>query len=81
MALSRELQDYYEACLDTLRSPGWKLIVEDFDRVRASVEDVRSCTNLDYAKGQLDILDMLVKWKETVEQAYDQLVAEAEQEA
>jgi hypothetical protein len=78
MAVSRELQDYYEATLDTLRSPGWKLIVEDFDRVRAAVEDVRSCSNLDYAKGQLDILDMLATWKETVEKAYEQLLAEDE---
>lgn len=70
------LKRYYEESLDTLRSPGWKLIVEDFERIRRDVSDVRHCQNLDFAKGQLDILDLLATWKDTVERAYEQLLAD-----
>lgn len=74
--MTPELESYYAACLDTVRSPGWALILEDFDRLRRQVADVRGCTNLDLAKGQLDVLDMLAAWKDTLEKAYEQLSAE-----
>lgn len=72
--MTKELQAYYEACLDTMRSPGWALILEDFERLRRQYGDVRNCENLDMNKGRLDILDLLASWKDSVEKAYEQLL-------
>lgn len=73
-ALERE----YEEMLSTMSTKGWALIMEDFERMRVKAADVRGCTNLDFAKGQVDILDLLAGWREAVNAAHTQLVAPAE---
>lgn len=75
----QQLEREYEAMLATMRSPGWKLICEDFERIRAVAADVRKCANLDFNKGQLDVLDLLMGWRDAVEKAHQQLLSEAAQ--
>ena len=69
-----DLERAYEEMLDTMRSPGWALIMEDFARLEAAVNDVRNCGDLDYARGQLDVLDLLFGWREATEKAQQQLL-------
>ncbi len=71
----------YEEMLATMATPGYAMIVEDFERLRADYSNVRNCTNLDMAKGRVDILDLLVNWKKSVEHAYDALKNEKEEGA
>lgn len=73
MTLSPELQKYYEEALATLKSPGWRFITEDLQQLRASCNDVRSCANLDHAKGQVDILDHVLGLAKMFEETYEEL--------
>lgn len=73
-----ELERQYEEMLATMSSDGWQLIMEDFERLRTVTADVRNCTNLEFNKGQVDILDLLMGWRDAVSKAYDQLRAEVE---
>lgn len=75
MSDKAELRRAYEDMLETMKTPGWALIMEDFERLRRSVADVRACTNLDYAKGQLNILDTLAGWERLTELALQELEA------
>jgi hypothetical protein len=63
----------YEEMLATMATPGYAMIIEDFERLRADHSNVRNCTNLDMAKGRVDILDLLANWKKSVENAYESL--------
>ncbi len=67
------LEKQYEEMLATMATPGYAMIVEDFERLRADYSNVRNCTNLDAAKGRVDILDLFVNWKNSVEIAYEAL--------
>jgi len=68
------LERAYEEMLATMNSPGWRLIVEDFQRLATAVGDVRNCDNLDFARGQLDVLDLLFGWREATQKAQEQLL-------
>lgn len=74
MSRDVELERAYEEMLATMQSPGWALIIEDFGRLRDHAADVRHCDNLEFNKGQLDVLDLLFGWKEATEKAYQQLM-------
>jgi hypothetical protein len=63
----------YEEMLATMATPGYAMIMEDFERLRVDHANVRHCTNLDLAKGRVDMLDLFANWKKSVETAYEAL--------
>ena len=74
--MAPDLQKYYEEQFSMMATPGWADLVEDFQRLKASINDVTLTTDtqdLFYRKGQLDILDLILKRKETAEQVYEEL--------
>ena len=74
--MAPDLQKYYEEQFSMMATQGWADLVEDFQRLKASINDVTLTTDtqdLFYRKGQLDILDLILKRKETAEQVYEEL--------
>lgn len=74
--MAPDLQKYYEEQFSMMATQGWADLVEDFLKLKASINDVTLTTDtqdLFYRKGQLDILDLILKRKETVEQVYEEL--------
>lgn len=74
--MEKSLQLYYDQQFDLFIQPGWKDLLEDFERLKASINDlsaVKTPDDLWYRKGQLDILDLLINRKKTCEEVYEGL--------
>jgi len=79
--MAPDLQKYYEEQFSMMSTQGWADLVEDFLKLKASINDVTLTTDtqdLFYRKGQLDILDLILKRKETAEQVYEELSNETD---
>ncbi len=74
-AMSPELQQYYEYRLEMMSGTAWKQLIEDLTEMRSAYENIRNCdiTNIEFRKGQVDILDYLIGLKELSETAYEEL--------
>ena len=74
--MEKELQEYYENAFDMMASKGWKDLLEDFDKLKTNINNVTLTTDthdLFFRKGQLDILDLILKRKEACEKVYEDL--------
>ena len=79
--MAPDLQKYYEEQFSMMATQGWADLVEDFLKLKATINDVTLTTDtqdLFYRKGQLDILDLILKRKETAEQVYEELSNETD---
>ena len=77
--MDKELQEYYENAFDMMASKGWQDLLEDFSKLKANINDVTLTTDtqdLFFRKGQLDILDLILKRKEACEKVYEELLNE-----
>ena len=77
--MNREIEDYYNEQFSMMASKGWKDLLEDFSRLKANINDVTLTTDtqdLYFRKGQLDILDLVLKRKEACEKVYEELTDE-----
>lgn len=77
--MDKELQTYYEETFSMMASPGWKLLMEDLEKLKQQVENIRTVEDaqkLYYRQGQLDILDLMLSRKKTCEEVYEQLQGE-----
>ena len=77
--MAPDLQKYYEDQFSMMATQGWRDIVEDFTRLKASINDITLTTDtqdLFFRKGQLDILDLILKRKDTCEKVYEELLNE-----
>ena len=75
--MEKELQEYYDNAFDMMASKGWKDLLEDFDKLKTNINDVTLTTDtqdLFFRKGQLDILDLILKRKEACEKVYEDLI-------
>lgn len=77
--MDSEVKKEVEAMLETMRSPGWKFIAEDLDKLRRAYEDVRNCSNLDWAKGALSVLDMIHAWPDRLDEYLDRMERRGEE--
>jgi hypothetical protein len=74
--MEQNLQKYYESSFEMMASQGWKFLLEDFDKLKTSINDVTLITDtqdLFFRKGQLDILDLILKRKEMCEKVWEEL--------
>jgi hypothetical protein len=77
--MDRELQTYYEALIETTNTPGWALMVADAERDRAmlnSVPHVKDAEHLFKTQGRILELDAFIRYKSTIRDGYEGLVAE-----
>ena len=74
--MDKELQVYYEECFSMMATKGWSLLMEDFQALKTSLNDlstVADTQDLYFRKGQLDILNLVLQRKEICEKAYEEL--------
>ena len=74
--MTPELQRYYEDTIALFKHPGWKYLVEDLGKLRGVLADVRNCTNLERAKGEVSMLDHFLGLPELFESTYADLQAD-----
>jgi hypothetical protein len=74
--MDKELQVYYEEMFSMMATKGWSLLMEDFQALKASLNDlstVADTQDLYFRKGQLDILNLVLQRKEICEKAFEEL--------
>ena len=73
--MSPELQQYYEDRLTMMSTKAWTQLIEDLLDIRTQYENIRNCDqkNIEFRKGQVDILDYLIGLKELSTTAYQEL--------
>lgn len=75
----RNLQDYYESLLAMFSTTGWKYIAEDLEKLHAAantLDGIVTQSDLDFRRGQIDILRFLATQPAVTAAAYDTLLAE-----
>ena len=75
--MDKKLQEYYENQFELFAHPGWKEVINKVDELFDHYNDIEHCTdenNLQYRKGQLDILRWLSTWENSVKETYDGLI-------
>jgi hypothetical protein len=78
--MDKELSTYYEETFSTMATKGWLFLMEDLEKLKQELENIRTvkdAQSLSYRQGQLDILDLLLNRKKTCEDVYEQLLQEA----
>ena len=79
--MEQSLQTYYEETFSTMATQGWSFLLEDLEKLKQELENIRTvkdAQSLSYRQGQLDILDLILNRKKTCEEVYEQLQQEAQ---
>jgi hypothetical protein len=74
--LAPNLQKYYEEAFNMMSTQGWTDLLEDLNKLKDSLNNLSLVTDtqdLFFRKGQIDILDLILKRKDTCEQVYEEL--------
>ena len=77
--MEQSLQTYYEETFSMMATEGWKALIEDLEKLKQELENIRTVKDaqtLSYRQGQLDILDLILNRKKTCEDIYEQLQQE-----
>ena len=74
--MAPDLQRYYEETFNTMSTKGWEYLIEDFEEIKVSLNDLSTVTDtqsLYFRKGQLDILELVLGRKAVCEKVYEEL--------
>jgi len=74
--MAPDLQRYYEETFNTMSTKGWEFLIEDFEEIKASLNDLSTVTDtqsLYFRKGQLDILELVLGRKAVCEKVFEEL--------
>ena len=74
--MDKELQDYYEARFEMMSTQGYKDLLGDVERMieeRNNLMATSSLEDLNFRKGQLDVLHWIRTLKQLSEEAWEQL--------
>lgn len=77
--MAPDLQKYYEDTFSMMATEGWQSLIEDFKEIEKNLVNVRTVKDeqsLNYRLGQLDMLDLILKRKDTCEKVYEELLNE-----
>lgn len=73
----RNLQDYYESMQKMFDTPGWKYLMEDLTKVHDTantLSGITSLTDLDFRRGQIDILQLIISQPVVIAGAFQLLL-------
>lgn len=65
----------FESILEVFKSPGWKLLEKQLIEDQRVTADIRNAKDLQFAQGQLSVLDNIVNWPAKWEALYDLVLA------
>lgn len=74
--MNKDLQHYYEETFNTMSTEGWKYLIEDFEEIKVSLNNlstVNDTQTLFYRQGQLDIIELILGRKATCEKVFEEL--------
>ena len=74
--MAPDLQRYYEETFNTMSTEGWKYLIEDFEEIKVSLNNlstVNDTQTLFYRQGQLDIIELILGRKATCEKVFEEL--------
>jgi len=74
--MDKELQKYYEETFNTMSTKGWEYLIEDFEEIKASLNNLSTVDDthtLFYRKGQLDIIELVLGRKAVCEKVFEDL--------
>ena len=74
--MDKELQEYYEARFDMMSTKGYKDLLADVETMieeRNNLMATQSLEDLNFRKGQLDVLHWIRTLKKLSEEAWEQL--------
>jgi hypothetical protein len=74
--MAPHLQTYYEETFNTMSTKGWEFLLEDFEEIKASLNNLSTVDDthtLFYRKGQLDIIELVLGRKATCEKVFEDL--------
>ena len=74
--MAPDLQKYYEETFNTMSTRGWEYLIEDFEEIKASLNDISTVNDtqtLHYRKGQLDIIELVLGRKAVCEKVFEDL--------
>jgi len=75
----RDMQAYYEALIAMHATPGWKYLTEDLQKIydaAQGIEGIDTMEQLNFRRGQIDILKLLAAHPVITAAAYDLLLEE-----
>ena len=75
--MTPELEKYYTDRFDMMSTEGWKDLIEDIDKIIASINNISTIDtekDLQFKKGELSILNWLKNLKEISERAYEEIL-------
>jgi ethanolamine utilization cobalamin adenosyltransferase len=75
--MTPELEKYYTDRFDMMSTEGWKDLIEDIDKIIATLNNISvidSEKDLQFKKGELSILSWLKNLKEISERAYEEIL-------
>ena len=74
--MTDELRNWYEEQFTLFNTQGYKDLIEQMKEMQKNYENLRNLLSddtLKFRQGQLDILDWIVGWQESVEQNFKEL--------
>ena len=74
--MNKELEQYYEERFSMMTTKGWSDLLEDVQKMydaRNHVLAVQDEKDLQFKKGQLDVLQWILTLKQSSEEVYEQL--------
>ena len=74
--MAPDLQKYYEETFSTMSTRGWEYLIEDFEEIKVSLNNlstVNDTQTLFYRQGQLDIIELILGRKATCEKVFEEL--------
>ena len=75
----RDLQHYYESMEELFTTSGWKYLLEDLQKIYETahtIEDIETLEQLQFRRGQIDILKLIVAQPAIISAAYEMLKAD-----
>ncbi len=75
--MTPELEKYYTDRFDMMSTEGWKDLMEDVDKILASLNNISVISDekdLQFKKGELSILSWLRNLKQISERAYEEIL-------
>lgn len=74
--MNEELRNWYEEQFTLFNTQGYKDLIEQMKEMQKNYENLRNLPSddtLKFRQGQLDILDWIIGWQESVEQNFKEL--------
>ncbi len=73
--MTPDLEKYYESRFEMFASSGWKDLIDDIKKIKATTDKLSGVTvdNLRFKQGELSIIDWLINLESLSEDTYQQL--------